>query len=319
MTSTPSTIEAAPGAIPVSTGKAPGGTPWTTRLFPYMLLTPTVVLLAVFTLYPLVQGLWMSFFKRGIVVVERAQATWPKFVGIDNYVRLFNDPEFFSTLAKTVGFVLIAVPAVTVVSLGLAILLKNRFFGVGAARAVVFFPSMISLLITGVVWKWMFGLNSGLMNYLLSLVDVAPVPWLDNGTMAQVAVVIVWVWASAGFYMMILIAGLTTISEDLYEAARVDAASNWRIFTRITLPLLKPSISLVVILSSVEAFKVYELVVSLTGGGPGRSTVYLIQTIYETAFTKPNQAGVAAAQSAVLFLILLVLTAIQLRVSKEKA
>jgi alpha-1,4-digalacturonate transport system permease protein len=119
--------------------------------------------------------------------------------------------------------------------------------------------------------------------------------------------------------MMIFIAGLTTISEDLYEAARVDAASNWRIFSRITLPLLKPSISLVVILSSVEAFKVYELVVSLTGGGPGRSTVYLIQTIYETAFTKANQAGVAAAQSAVLFLILLVLTAIQLRISKEKA
>lgn len=319
MSSIQSTIETTPGAIPASTGKAPGNTPWTKRLFPYLLLTPTVGLLAIFTLYPLVQGLWMSFFKRGIVVVERAPATWPKFVGIDNYIRLFNDPEFFNTLAKTVGFVVIAVPAVTAVSLGLAILLKNRFFGVGAVRAIVFFPSMISLLITGVVWKWLFGLNSGLMNYLLSLIDVAPVPWLDNGTMAQIAVVIVWVWASAGFYMMIFIAGLTTISEDLYEAARVDAASTWRIFTRITLPLLKPSISLVVILSSVEAFKVYELVVSLTGGGPGRSTVYLIQTIYETAFTKANQAGVAAAQSAVLFLILLVLTAIQLRISKEKA
>ncbi len=289
------------------------------RWFTYLLVFPTVALLVVFNIYPLLQGLWMSLFKRGIVVVDRVPATWPKFVGLDNFSTIFHDPAFFATMAKTVGFVVLAVPSVTILSLGLALLLKGKFFGAGTVRAIVFFPSMISLLITGVVWKWLFGFNSGLINYLLSLLDMAPVPWLQNGLLAQIAVVIVWVWASAGFYMMIFIAGLTTIPEDLYEAARVDSASPWRMFSKITLPLLRPSISLVIILSSVEAFKVYEMVVSLTGGGPGRSTVYLIQDIYETAFTKPNQAGIAAAESAVLFIILLVLTATQLRMSREKS
>ncbi|WP_244464718.1 carbohydrate ABC transporter permease [Martelella endophytica] len=288
------------------------------QMFPYLLLLPTVGLLVTFCIYPLAQGLFMSLFRRGIVVTERVPATWPKFVGFDNFVAVFEDPEFLGVLARTVGFVVFAVPLVTIVSLLLALLLKKTFFGSGAVRAVVFFPAMISLLITGVVWKWLFGFNSGLINYVLSLVSIEPVPWLQDASMAQIAVVLVWVWANAGFYMMIIITGLTTIPEELYEAARIDAASPWRAFWRITLPLLKPTLSLVMILASVEAFKVYELVVSLTGGGPGRSTVYLIQTIYETAFRKPNAAGIAAAQSAILFVALLLLTIVQLRMSREK-
>ena len=114
------------------------------------------------------------------------------------------------------------------------------------------------------------------------------------------------------------VTGLTAISKDYYEAAEIDATSKWRQFTHITLPLLQPTLAVVLILSTIEAFKVYELVVSLTGGGPGKSTVYLIQTIYDTAFRKTNQAGVAAAQSAVLFVILLALTVGQLRISKSR-
>lgn len=291
---------------------------WSQKAFPYALLFPTVVLLITFCIYPLLQGLWMSLFERGIVVVDRVPATWPRFVGFDNFVTVFEDPEFLGVLLRTFGFVVFAVPLVTIVSLMLALLLKKTFFGSGAIRAIVFFPAMISLLITGVVWKWLFGFNSGLINYLLSLASMEPIPWLQDTSMAQIAVVVVWVWANAGFYMMIIITGLTTIPDDLYEAARIDAASPWRSFSRITLPLLKPTLSLVMILASVEAFKVYELVVSLTGGGPGRSTVYLIQTIYETAFRKPDAAGIAAAQSAILFVLLLVLTVVQLRLSREK-
>lgn len=281
--------------------------------FAYLLLVPTVGMLAVFTLYPLVQGLWMAFFRRGVVVSDRVPATWPRFVGLDNFVVLARDPEFLATLLKTIGFVCVAVPLLTVTSLCLALLLKPVFRGVGFIRAVVFFPYMVSLLIIGIIWKWMFGYNSGVVNYALSLAGIAPVPWIEHDLMAQLAVVVVWVWANAGFYMMILIAGLGAIPEDLYEAAAIDAATPWRAFRKITLPLLQPTIALVVLLSSVEAFKVYELVVSLTAGGPGRSTVYLIQLIYETAFTKPAMAGVAAAQSVVLFAILLALSVAQIR------
>lgn len=304
----------------------PGETPaasWSVGRFgrvawPYLLLLPTVVLLFTFTLYPLAQGLWMSLFRRGIVVVPQLESTHPVFVGMDNFVHLLDDVNFRTTLFKTIGFVVVAVPLQVAVSLGLAVLLapQTRFFAF--VRTIVFFPSMISMLIIGVIWAWLFGRNSGLINYGLSLAGIDAVPWLENEILAQTAVVIVWVWGGAGFNMMVLIAGLTSIPKDLYEAAAIDNTSRWRQFTRITLPLLQPSLVVVVVLSIIDAFKVYELVVSLTTGGPGRATVYLIQNIYETAFRKPDQAGMAAAQSAVLFVILMVLTILQLRFARKR-
>lgn len=284
--------------------------------WPYLLMLPTMVLLITFTLYPLVQGLLMAFFKRGVVVVPQVPNTLPQYVGLENFIGLLSNGDFQNSLLKTVLFVVIAVPLNIVVSLSLALLLAPQTKLFALVRTVVFFPSMISLLIIGVAWRWLFGLNNGLVNYLLSLVGIAPIPWLEQDTMAQVAMVIAWVWAQAGFNMMIFIAGLTAISSDYYEAASIDGTSKWRQFTHITLPLLKPTLAVVLVLSSIEAFKVYELVVSLTGGGPGKATVYLIQTIYDTAFQKPMQAGVAAAQSMVLFIILLFLTVFQLRVSR---
>ena len=290
-----------------------GQTSW-----PYLLLLPTVALLFAFTLYPLVQGLWMSLFRRGLVVVEQVPESIPVFVGFDNYLQLMTDKDFVLSLVRTVVFVVVAVPLQLAAALGLAMLLapQSRFNSV--VRTIVFFPSMISGLIIGVIWAWLFARNSGLVNYGLSLVGVPAVPWLEQDQLAQAAVVVAWIWGGAGFNMMILIAGLTSIPRDLYEAAAIDGTSRWRIFTHITLPLLQPSVVVVVVLGVIGAFQVYEIVVSLTTGGPGRATVFLVQNIYETAFKKPNQAGIAAAQSGVLFLILMVLTIIQLRVARRR-
>ena len=290
-----------------------GRTSW-----PYLLLLPTVALLFAFTLYPLVQGLWMSLFRRGLVVVEQVPESIPVFVGFDNYLQLMTDKDFVLSLVRTVVFVVVAVPLQLAAALALAMLLapQSRFNSV--VRTIVFFPSMISGLIIGVIWAWLFARNSGLVNYGLSLVGVPAVPWLEQDQLAQAAVVVAWIWGGAGFNMMILIAGLTSIPRDLYEAAAIDGTSRWRTFTHITLPLLQPSVVVVVVLGVIGAFQVYEIVVSLTTGGPGRATVFLVQNIYETAFKKPNQAGIAAAQSGVLFLILMVLTIIQLRVGRRR-
>lgn len=290
-----------------------GRTSW-----PYLLLLPTVALLFAFTLYPLVQGLWMSLFRRGLVVVEQVPESIPVFVGVDNYLQLLGDKDFVLSLVRTMVFVVIAVPLQLAASLALALLLapQSRFNSV--VRTIVFFPSMISGLIIGVIWAWLFARNSGLVNYGLSLVGVPAVPWLEQDQLAQAAVVVAWIWGGAGFNMMILIAGLTAIPRDLYEAAAIDGTSRWRTFTHITLPLLQPSVVVVVVLGVIGAFQVYEIVVSLTTGGPGRATVFLVQNIYETAFKKPNQAGIAAAQSGVLFLILMVLTIVQLRVGRRR-
>ena len=286
--------------------------------WPYLLLVPTVVLLVVFTLYPLAQGIWMSLFTRGIVVVPQVESTQPVFVGFDNFIHLLDDANFRVALVKTIGFVVVAVPLQLAVSLGMAVLLAPQSRVNAVVRTIVFFPSMISMLIIGVIWAWLFGRNNGLINYGLSLFGIDGVPWLENDVLAQIAVIIVWVWGGAGFNMMVLIAGLTSIPKDLYEAAAIDNTSKRRQFTHITLPLLQPSIMVVLVLGIIDAFKVYELVVSLTTGGPGRATVYLIQNIYETAFNTTNQAGLAAAQSVVLFVILLVLTILQLRFARKR-
>ena len=290
-----------------------GRTSW-----PYLLLLPTVALLFTFTLYPLLQGLWMSLFRRGLVVVPQVPESIPVFVGLDNYLQLFADKDFVVSLLRTVLFVAVAVPLQLAAALSLALLLapQTRFNAV--IRTIVFFPSMISGLIIGVIWAWLFARNSGLVNYGLSLLGIPAVPWLEQDQLAQIAIVVAWVWGGAGFNMMILIAGLTAIPKDLYEAAAIDGTSPWRTFTRITLPLLEPSIVVVAVLGVLGAFQVYEIVVSLTTGGPGRATVFLVQNIYETAFKKPNQAGLAAAQSGVLFVILMVLTILQLRVVRRR-
>ncbi|OLP42294.1 carbohydrate ABC transporter permease [Rhizobium oryziradicis] len=285
--------------------------------WPYFLILPTMALIVAFSLYPLVQGFYMSLFKRGVVVLPQVPQTLPQYVGFDNFIHLLDNADFRVTLLKTVGFVVVAVPLNIILSLSLAILLQPQTRLFAFARTVVFFPSMISLLIIGITWRWLFGLNNGLVNYLLSLVSIAPVPWLEQDTMAQIAVVVAWVWWQAGVNMMIFLSGLTAISPDYYEAASIDRTSKWRQFTHITLPLLRPTLAVVLVLSSIEAFKVYELVVSLTGGGPGKATVYLIQTIYDTAFQMPMKAGVAAAQSVVLFCVLMVLAIIQLRVARS--
>jgi alpha-1,4-digalacturonate transport system permease protein len=285
--------------------------------WPYFLILPTMALIVAFSLYPLVQGFYMSLFKRGVVVLPQVPQTLPHYVGMGNFIHLLDNPDFKLTLLKTVGFVVVAVPLNIALSLSLAILLQPQTRLFAFARTVVFFPSMISLLIIGITWRWLFGLNNGLVNYVLSLVSIAPVPWLEQDTMAQIAVVVAWVWWQAGVNMMIFLSGLTAISPDYYEAASIDRTSKWRQFTHITLPLLRPTMAVVVVLSSIEAFKVYELVVSLTGGGPGKATVYLIQTIYDTAFQMPMQAGVAAAQSVVLFCVLMVLAILQLRLARS--
>ncbi|HWU81360.1 MAG TPA: hypothetical protein VN158_15000, partial [Caulobacter sp.] len=166
-----------------------GRTSW-----PYLLLLPTVALLFAFTLYPLVQGLWMSLFRRGLVVVEQVPESIPVFVGFDNYLQLMTDKDFVLSLVRTVVFVVVAVPLQLAAALGLAMLLapQSRFNSV--VRTIVFFPSMISRLIIGVIWAWLFARNSGLVNYGLSLVGVPAVPWLEQDQLAQAAVVVAWIW-----------------------------------------------------------------------------------------------------------------------------
>ncbi len=292
---------------------------WRQTVTPYVLVAPTLLLLLVFVAWPLVQGIYYSFFQTGIIIDRNIPELTPHYVGAANYLQLVRDPQFIQSLARTTAFSVVTVPLTAAFSLSLALLMKQRFWGVGLMRAITYWPSMVSLIVVGIAWKWLLGYNSGLVNYVLNLLKLPPVPWLINGHLAQLAVMAVAVWAQAGFFMVILIAGLQTIPAELYEVAHIDGARAWSTFWHVTLPLLRPSLLIVVVLSSINAFKIYELVVALTGGGPGLDTVFLVQNIYQVAFRQPQAAGYAAAQSTVLLVVLLLLTAAQLRLGGEAA
>jgi alpha-1,4-digalacturonate transport system permease protein len=200
----------------------------------------------------------------------------------------------------------------------LGLLLQKNIAGVGLVRSLIYWPSMISPIIIGIAWKWIFGYDTGIANYLFSLLGLGKIPWLISNEIAFVSVIFVSVWAQVGFYMVIFIGGLNNIPDSYYEAAQMDGANAWKRFKLITLPLLKPTTLLVLVLSTINAFKVYQQVTVLTAGGPGRATVFLVQNIYEEAFKKPNGVGYASAQSFIFFLIMLLLSILQLKLSKEE-
>ncbi|MDF2723298.1 MAG: sugar transporter permease, partial [Paenibacillus sp.] len=195
-----------------------------------------------------------------------------------------------------------------------AMMLIRPFKAKGLFRSIFYWPTMISYIIVGLTWKWIFG-DFGIMNYALSVFGAGPIEFMSNPLFANLSVIIATVWSRLGFFMVIFMAGLQAIPTDFYEAARLDGASKLRVFRSITLPLLKPTTVLVIMLSMIDAFKAYPLLFALTGGGPGKETTYIVQYIYETGFAK-QELGMASAMSVVLFVLICLFTAVQNKLSK---
>lgn len=274
---------------------------------PYLFVLPNLLIFTTFIVIPTIIGFIYSFHEYdGLNPME--------FVGFDNYKEIFTNSEFWTTLGKTALYALIVVPLIYCLSLAIAMMLIQQIKLKGLFRSIFYWPTMISYIIVGLTWKWIFG-DFGVMNYLLSLFGLDPVHFLSNSFFANVSVVIATVWSRLGFYMVIFMAGLQAIPTDYYEAARLDGASKPRVFWSITLPLLKPTTVLVIMLSLIEALKAYPLLFALTGGGPGKETTYIVQYIYETGFAK-QELGMASAMSVVLFILISLFTALQFRLSK---
>jgi len=286
---------------------------------PYIFIAPAILIFLFFIFVPAIDGFLQSIFTRGIIVRQDIPSLRSKFVGFLNYQKLILDPRFLIAFGKTILFTLIAVPSILIVSLSLALILQEKIFGIGVARAMVYWPAMISPIIIGIAWRWILGYETGILNYFLTLFRLDKLPWLIDSYLAFISVIVVSTWAQIGFFMVIFIGGLNAIPETYYEAAKIDGASNWRQFLSITLPLLKPTTLLVFVLSTINSFKVYQFVVVLTSGGPGRSTTFLVQNIYEEAFTKPMSVGYASAQSVVFFFVMLLLSLIQFKLAKEES
>jgi len=278
------------------------------KIFPYLLLLPTLIIFGTFLFFPAINGVWISFTKwDGINPQE--------FIGLENYIKLFGDKQFLKSFLRTMVYTAISVPSIFVTALMLALLLTRKIKGTSFFRAVFYWPTMISTIVVGLSWRFLLGEDFGVINYILTALGRNPVKWLTNPTMAMGVVVFVTVWSMAGYYMVMFVAGIKSISETYYEAADLDGATFWQQFWYITLPLLRPTSLLVLVLSSVNVIKSYPLVFALTQGGPAGATKFMVQMIQETGFQK-SRMGYASAMTMVLFAILALLTLFQFRLNK---
>lgn len=275
---------------------------------PYFFILPNFVIFLIFVVIPAVYGLIYSF-------TNYDGLSEMKFIGLKNYIKIVKDREFWEILGKTGIYAAIVVPGIFVISLVIAMLLSQEIKAKGLFRAIFYWPTMISFVIVGLTWKWILGENFGILNYIIVLVGNEPVKWLTSDFYANFSVVVATIWSRIGFFMVIFIGGLQSIPVSYYEAASIDGATKWQTFKAVTLPLLRPTSLMVLILAMIDAFKAYPLIVSLTGGGPGKATTYLVQYIYQYGFER-YEIGYASAMSVILFVILSIFTVIQFRLSK---
>lgn len=272
-------------------------------------LLPSAVPLVIFTLAPMVGSLWVSLHKWNLI----SPMQW---TGLDNYTALLQDPSsrtvFWHTLAYVIGYL----PLVYVGGLGLAVALNRKLAGRSIFRAVYFLPVITSWVVVALVWKWLLNPSSGLVNAVLGSLGLPQPGWWTDPQWALPSVILSSAWKDLGFVMVILLAGLQSIPQDLYEAATVDGASAWRRFRHITLPLLSPSTFFVVVISLINGFQVFDQVFVMTGGGPAGSSQVVVGQIYDLTF-RYGRAGQASALSWLLFALILLITAVQVRGQKR--
>ncbi|WHT19782.1 sugar ABC transporter permease [Crossiella sp. CA-258035] len=268
---------------------------WGQRLAPYLFLLPNLLIFGVFTIYPALNSVNISFYD------SRNGRTFRP-VGLENYRRLLSDDQFWAAVQNTVVFVLAYVLISVLAALGLAMLLNRRLRGRGFFRATFFLPMVLSPVVVGLVWGWLLEGRG----------------WLVDPVLAMVAAVGVGVWIHLGFYTLILLAGLQAIDPHLHEAAALDGAGAWQRFRLLTVPLLRPTTLVVLVLATIAGFQSFDFLYSLTGGGPLGATTLIVQYIYRRGFEPPVSYGLASAGSVLLFLVILLVTLVQFGLARRR-
>lgn len=278
------------------------------RLSPYVFLAPASAVFVTFVFYPSIEILLMSFQRISFV----SESRW---VGLQNYIQAFADPTFLSALGNSFVYLLVT-PIVICCSLAVAFLLDTNIRGVKAFRAAYFLPVVTPMVVVGIVWKWIFNEDVGVLNYLLASLGAAgPVHWLSAYPLNLMAVMGVTIWKGIGYYALIFLAGLLAIPRELEEAAELDGASAFQQILHLKLPLLKPTIALVAVISSIAALKVFDELYVIIPGAP-QSEQTLVPLIYQTAFMD-FRLGPASAMGVVLFVVVLAFSYVNVRLWRE--
>ena len=275
-----------------------------------ILLLPASIGLILFSFIPIVQAFQLSFYDAPLLSAQRT------FVGLENYATALSDPVFIRAMLNTVVYAVEAVILQVLVALILALLIRNYFPGIGFFRSAYFLPVVTSLVVVSTVWKIMYHTENGLINSVLRTAALPSIPWLTSPDVALWSIVILGLWKEVGFSMLVLLGGLHSIPRDYYEAAAIDGATGGRSFWHITLPLLRRAMLFVVVLSTINAFKLFTPVYVMTDGGPSDSTQTMVFYIFQSVF-RYFKMGYASALSFLLLILVLILAAIQFRLFRS--
>lgn len=268
-----------------------------------LFVAPFLLLYAIILIFPLLRGVWLSLNQVDLFGAGH-------FVGIANYVRLAHDPVFATSLMNTFKVTLMIVPPLTIIALLLAIALNRAGKGAALVRGVFFSSAVLSVTIVTLIWRFMLAPDAGLLGYLANAVGADPLPFLSDAQLVLPALAITTIWWSVGFPMLLFLAGLQQIPEDMYEAAALDNSSKWTTFWRITVPSLRRTLVLVVMLQTAAQLQLFGQSQLLTAGGPSGASRTAVLFLFETAFGQ-WQLGYTSAAAEVLFLIILAVTITQ--------
>ncbi len=282
---------------------------------PYLFLLPALLVLCLTVFYPALQALYLSFTRYGIDLT-----TAPEWVGLSNFQRLWKDPVFWQTLRNTLLYLVCVVPVLVSVPLVLAILVNRTLRGIHWFRAAYYTPVIISMVVAGIAWRWLYAENGLFNQLLLPLAGVFPalekVAWLTSPQLALFSVMAVTIWKGLGYYMVIYLAGLQAIPAELYEAAAIDGSDGFNKHWDITVPLMRPYLFLVAVISAISATKVFEEVFIMTQGGPLNSSKTVVYYVYEQAF-QSLEINYACTIGLAMFLIILVLSIVRLAFDRQ--
>lgn len=286
---------------------------WRARrtLTPYTYLIPTIALLAVFMFYPIGNLFWLGLFKWDLMTPRQ-------FVGFQNLHNVLLNPDFWTALKLTCIFAVVSIPINVTLAFSTALLVNQELRLKNLYRAIVFYPSITSVVAVGWLWRYMYSTEYGVLNYFLKVAGLAKIGWISNPQIALYSLTATGIWYGFGWNVIIFLAGLQSISAEYYEAARMDGAGFWKMTWHITLPFVRGITELIVVMALIYAFRWFNLFWTMSEGGPGNSTRVLMLYLYRSAF-QMGQFGEGAAISIYMFAVVLVLTLVTLRLFRPKS
>lgn len=278
------------------------------KIEPAFYIAPAFLVLTVILLYPLGYALWLSVHQWTLRTFRQGVP----FIGLENYASMFSNPDFLSSIKTTFTFVFLAISIEFVLGMGVALLLNHELKGRGLFRSMILLPMMCTNVVIGLTWRLLLNYQYGMVNYYLGRLGFLPVEWLSSPKVAMGSVVLVDVWNTTSFVALMLLAGLQSLPEEPYEAARIDGASGLQTFYYLTLPMLRPIILVVLLWRFIDTFRIFDVIYLLTAGGPARVTETVSIYVYRYGFQSFN-LGIAAAVSFIMLLIMLVIAGLLAR------